>query len=104
MTDHTVARTILNQLGGKQFTALTGAKDFVAGEDRLIFRIGRNPKRVTHVRVTLLPSDTYLMEFIRVRAGIVDTLHEASGVYFDQLQDIFEAHTGLLTTFKARSA
>ena len=55
MTDMTVARTILDQLGGARFVAMTGAREFVGSADSLTFKIGVNPKRVTQVRVTLTP-------------------------------------------------
>ena len=37
-----VARTILSQLGGNKFAAMTGAKNFVDCGDALSMRIGRN--------------------------------------------------------------
>ena len=95
-------QTLIQQLWGRQFALLTGAKDFVAGEDRLTMRIGRNPKRVSHVRITLDPSDTYRMEFLNVRAGECRTVAEVPGVYHDQLKDVFEAHTGLFVTLSPR--
>jgi hypothetical protein len=46
MTDLTVAKTILAQLGGERFVMMTGATNFVGGADSLAFRVGSNPKRV----------------------------------------------------------
>jgi hypothetical protein len=53
MTDLTVARSILDQLGGERFVAMTGARELVGSADSLTFKIGVNPKRVSLVRVTL---------------------------------------------------
>ncbi len=52
MADLTVAKTILEQLGGELFVAMTGAKNFVGTEDSLTFEVGSNLKHVSHVRVT----------------------------------------------------
>jgi len=86
MTDMTVAKTILSQLGGSQFVALTGAKNLVASKDTLALKVGRNSKGVTHVRVRLDPSDTYTVTFLKARAGEIKTLHEVSDVYCDALR------------------
>jgi hypothetical protein len=55
MTDLTMARTALAQLGGERFVMMTGATSFIGSADSLTFKLGGNPKRVTHVRVTLTP-------------------------------------------------
>jgi hypothetical protein len=39
MTDMTVARTILDQLGGARFVAMTGAREFVGSADSLTFKV-----------------------------------------------------------------
>jgi len=97
-----VGQTILQQLGGKKFTLMTGAKNFVLGDGYLKFRIGRNSKGVSLVKITLMPSDTYLVEFFK---GV--TLHSASSapklvsrhddVYADQLSELFARVTGMDT-------
>ena len=38
----TIATTILQQLGGSRFIAMTGAKNLVAEENALIFRLPEN--------------------------------------------------------------
>ena len=65
MTDLTVPKTILEQLGGDDFIALTGATAFIGTEDSLTFRVGHNPKGVSLVRVTLTPGDLYAVTFFR---------------------------------------
>lgn len=100
----TVAKTILAQLGGNQFVALTGAKDFLGGVDFLKMKVGKNSKGVTHVKITLDPSDTYTMEFMKWNAKKLEmsTIYKTDGIYCDMLQDIFEEHTGLYTTLVPR--
>jgi hypothetical protein len=92
-----VARTILEQLGGNRFVAMTGAKNLVGGANSLSFRIGRNAHSINGVRITLLPSDTYKMEFLRIRKLEVKVVKEYEQVYFDQLQELFTEATGLYT-------
>lgn len=99
-----VATTILEQLGNRTFILLTGAKDLVSRPDGLGMRIGKNAKKVTHVRITLTDRDDYRVEFMRwnARATSMAILHTAESVYCDQLKDTFEAHTGLYVTLGAR--
>lgn len=85
-TDLTVAKTILEQLGGSRFRAMTGAKYFVGGERDLAFHIGRNAKGISHVTVALDPNDTYTMTFQRVRNMKSTIVASHSNVYCDQLQ------------------
>jgi hypothetical protein len=91
MTDLTVPKTILEQLGGNDFIALTGAAAFISTEDSLTFRAGRNPNSVSHVRITLTATDLYAVTFFHTGRAprIVDE------VYCDILQDVFFKHTGL---------
>src|SRR5215471_19057571 len=65
MADLTAAKTILEQLGGEYFVAMTCAKDFVGTEDSLTFKVGSNSNHVSHVRVTQTPGDLYAVTFFR---------------------------------------
>lgn len=98
-TDLTVANTIRDQLGGNRFTAMTGAKMFVGDTRSLSFQIGRNPKGVTHVKITLDADDTYTVEFFKFnrRSFELKTLASVSMVCADSLCSVFTAHTGLYT-------
>lgn len=96
-----VANTICKQIGPVAFM-LMGAKDLVGGEDFLKFKIGSNAKKVTHVTVTLLRSDTYKLSFHRVWGTKVTLLNELAGVYVDNLHDMIELHTGLFLSFSPR--
>jgi hypothetical protein len=72
MADLTVAKTILEQLGGEHFVALTGAKNFVGTEDSLTFEVGSNPKHVSHVRVTQTPDDPLRRDVLPKGQGAAD--------------------------------
>lgn len=97
MTDLTVANTILAQLGGNKFRAMTGSKNFVGGENTLSFRIGRNAKSINAVRITLTAGDDYTVEFLRIRKTEVKVSTKVEGVYFDRLQAVFTENTGMDT-------
>lgn len=97
MSNMTVANTILEQLGGRAFVVMTGSKNFVGSDNSLSFKVGRNPKSISHVRIALNAMDTYDVEFLRIRKFDPQVVAYKEGVYFDQLQDIFTAETGLYT-------
>lgn len=94
-----IAKTILSQLGGNKFIVMTGAKNLVAHEDGLSFRIGRNKSQSNYIKITLTSMDLYNMEFWRIdaRTGF-KKLHSYDGIYFDMLQDLFTEYTGLYTS------
>jgi len=98
------ASQILMQLGGNQFIAMTGAKNFVKDDknSRIWFRIGRSIHGINLVQITYDEgADLYDMEFIRasIRNGEMKRVVVSSvkGVFFDQLQEQFTEHTGLYT-------
>ena len=62
-----VAETILAQLGGNRFIAMTGAKDFLGDASALHFRIPSNRTKANRVTITLRADDTYNIEWFSVR-------------------------------------
>jgi hypothetical protein len=94
-----VAQTILEQLGGGRFLAMTGARDLVAAGDGLRMRLPRGLAKdgISHVAINLEASDLYTVRFLKARNLKVETVAEEAGVYHDQLQMIFKLHTGLDT-------
>jgi hypothetical protein len=90
-----VAKTILQQLGGNKFIAMTGAKNFGSSSKSLQFKIGRNSKSISHVIITLKSSDLYDVEFIRMRGTSRKVIKKVKGVYNDQLGTIFKKYTGM---------
>jgi len=97
--DEQYAHTILDQLGGNHFIAMTGAKQFVMDPKKkmIAFRIGRNNTRANYVRIYLNAMDTYDVEFLYVSTKEFKVLQRYDGIYNDQLQDIFTIYTGLFT-------
>lgn len=95
-----IAKTILSQLGGNKFIAMTGTNNFGAGENYLQMHLRRNAAKAKYLKITLDPSDTYSMEFFSVnnKTGAKTTKESFSGVYCDQLQARFTEATGLYTS------
>lgn len=93
-----VAKTILEQLGGNKFIAMTGARQFGAGEKSLTFKIGRNNSKANHVRITLNCMDTYDMAFIKVYKFDAKTVSAKGSIYAEDLQRVFTGETGLNTS------
>jgi len=92
-----VANTILEQLGGRKFVVMTGAKNPVGSENSLSFRLPKAAKSINAVKITLDPSDTYSVEFGRVHGGVYRVIEKHSDIYCDQLVSLFEQTTKLVT-------
>ena len=90
-----IAKTILQQLGGNKFIAMTGAKNLGHTNKGLQMKIGRNSKSISHVIINLKSSDLYEMEFIRIRGSKRTVVKKVKGVYNDQLGKIFTKYTGM---------
>lgn len=109
----TVAETIYHQLGGGRFAAMTGAKNFLALENGLRFRIGRNASKANMVEIKLNGLDLYDITFIkhtpysfkigrdgsfRETQESVKTVAKFEDYYGDMLQDCFTRVTGMYTS------
>ncbi len=94
-----IAATILSQLGGKRFIAMTGARNFVYGDSDLSFHIP-TIKGINAVRVILEPDDTYTVEFLKVsvKAPHRTVKKTVNYVFYDSLRSVFEENTGLYTS------
>jgi hypothetical protein len=97
-TDKTIAIEILKQLGGNRFIAMTGAKNFTCDNNSMGFQISnRNKLKARFVKISLNVMDTYDIQFKTIKKNEVITLDKISGIYNDQLQEIFTDRTGLQT-------
>jgi len=98
MSDMTVAKTILEQLGGNKFCVMTGAKNLGGTENSLSMRIGRNKTSSNYLKITLNMMDLYDVRFSRVsKMGSERSVTEYNNVFCDSLVDVFEKHTGMYT-------
>lgn len=105
--NHTeVAATILEQLGGNKFLAMTGSKNLISSPTEigpaLTMVLRKNKSGAMWLRITLIQdTDTYKMEFIKYTSRpepSYPVVNELNNVYADQLQSIFTSVTGLLTS------
>lgn len=99
-----VAKTILQQIGGRRFIAMTGSKNFIDLGNGLKMDITRNKTSANRLEIILdKGTDTYTMKFYRhtfsKKTFKVSTkeiaLHE--GIYCDMLEEMFTSTTGLYT-------
>jgi hypothetical protein len=94
-----IAKEILNQLGGNMFVTMTGSKDFVGGENFLQFKVGKGAaKGINFVKITLTIMDTYTVEFFKFRAAKLTPIAVREEVYNDELQAVFTQETGFYTS------
>ena len=94
-----VAKTILEQLGGNQFCMMTGAKNLIDCGDALAMKIGRNKTSSNYLKITLNLMDLYDVRFSRVSLTNGEkSVTEYNNVYNDSLVEVFEKHTGMYTS------
>lgn len=96
-SDMTVANTILSQLGGRRFLAMTGAKFLLAHASALSFHLPSNFAKngINRVRIDLTPQDLYDVTFTRARGIKIFYQTKIDGIYCDQLREAFTETTGL---------
>lgn len=101
-----IAKTILEQIGGRRFAAMTGSKDFIDMGNGLRMSLARNKTSVNRLDIIYDGgADLYNMRFYRktfskktfeCRTKDIET-HE--GIYCDMLEEMFTMVTGLHTRF-----
>ena len=84
--------TIINQLGGNKFQAMTGANMFVATENGIQFSF-KGCKTANKCRITLRSDDK-----LNRKEGTCPLTKEIEMVYAENLQNVFESATGLYVT------
>lgn len=94
-----LANTILNQLGGAgKLKMFTGARNFIALENGVSFRIGN--RKTNYVKIVLNSTDTYDVTFALLRGGKLVNVREFEGIYNDGLKELFERETGMYLSFE----
>lgn len=92
-----VAAVILEQLGGKRFLVMTGARHLLAHPSALSFRLPSNFARdgINHIHIELTALDLYDVTFARYRG--IDLTHQVrvTDIDCEQLRSIFTETTGL---------
>lgn len=95
--------TIITQLGGNRFFAMTGSKplykDVNTDNPLIALKLTRNAAKATHMTITYMSGmDLYKMEFSKCRKSEIEIVKTFDGIYGDQLQEIFTDVTGLYTS------
>jgi hypothetical protein len=76
------------------------ARHVLAGEAELQFHLPARFARdgINAVRIELTPLDVYRVQFFRIGRGLrLTVVADLEDVYCDQLRDVFERTTGLVT-------
>ena len=101
-----IAQTILQQIGGRRFAAMTGSRDFINMGNGLRMSLAKNKTSANRLDIIYdAGADLYNMRFYRKtfskKTFECNTKDIASyeGVYCDMLEDIFTQVTGLYTRF-----
>ena len=91
------AKTILEQLGGWMFCAMTGARNLTDHGRALSFRLPSNfaTSGINYVKVTLTDADLYDVTYGKVRGLKYAVVATSEGLYFDMLRADFSEKTGL---------
>jgi hypothetical protein len=106
-----IQKTILAQLGGNKFIAMTGSKNFLKeSENTLRMDLTRNMSGANKLYITLDADDTYTMRFVKLvlpklnmktfewSEQKVKEIEKFEGVYFDMLRPLFTQVTGMYTS------
>lgn len=106
-THMAIANTLLAQLGGGRFIAMTGARESLAlsadqhtmGGLQFSLPPSLAKDRINKVRIFLELSDTYKVEALAVnyRVHDFDVKGSCEGVFDDMLEAVFSDLTGLAT-------
>lgn len=97
----TTATTILNQLGGSKFIAMTGSKNFVGCSKKnnfLSMHLIPNRSKAKYLKIELNSMNTYTLTFSKpVKKYDLAIVKVIEDVYCDMLQSVFTEVTGLDT-------
>ena len=93
----TIAQTILAQLGGNRFLAMTGAKQLVALPTGLQFSFPRSAKNKANKVAIRLAGDLYTVKVYSLRGVNVTERGEFEMIYGDRLAALFTEQTGFDT-------
>ena len=96
-----IAKTIAGQLtrstrGFGALSMMIGAKNFISMAAGLQFQFAKFAGcKSNYCCIELLPDDTYHMRLYSIRACAIKVHYDESGLYCDQIGEIFQRETGL---------
>lgn len=104
--DNLIAKTILQQIGGHRFAAMTGSHDFINLGNGLRMSLSRNKTSANRLEIIYDEgADLYNVRFYRQSMNhktfevTTKDIEKIEGVYCDMLEEIFTDVTGLYTHF-----
>lgn len=104
--DNLIAKTILQQIGGHRFAAMTGSHDFINLGNGLRISLSRNKTSANRLEIIYDEgADLYNVRFYRQSMNhktfevTTKDIEKIEGVYCDMLEEIFTDVTGLYTHF-----
>lgn len=99
-----IAKTILQQIGGRRFSAMTGSKNFIDLGNSLLMNLSRNKTQANRLEIILDEgTDTYIMRFYKHSVSkqtfeiTTKEIRKIDMVYCDMLEETFTLVTGLYT-------
>lgn len=96
MADLTIANTILAQLGGNKFRAMTGARNLAGGDRDLSFTLPKAAKDgINRVQIELTDENLYTVRFYRGPVLDIALVSEHTLVTDENLRELFTERTGL---------
>ena len=93
-----IANTVLQQLGGERFRAMTGAKNIVALENGIQFSIPKAKDGINKVVIKLTSQDNYDIEYWRIRGASFKLIKVSKSIGVENLRSTFTKDTGLATS------
>ena len=96
MTSAQISQTILEQLGGSKFRAMTGVKNFLRSNNSISMHLPntKNKIKAKYLTVFLNPDDTFRLRFQKRN---LETIIDITDIHADHLQNTFTQTTGLYT-------
>jgi hypothetical protein len=92
-----IGETIYNQLGNGTLYML-GAKDLTTHDKGVCFKIMRNAKGVSHIKIELNTKDLYDVTYFNYRKFEWKIKGQENDLYVDMLHKCIEKNTGLYTS------
>ena len=91
-----IAKTILNQLGGNKAIVMAGLKNLIDRGNGLSFHFGLNKSEANYCMITLNGGDLYDVTFGKISKADYKEIETIDAIYADSLIELFEHYTGLL--------
>jgi hypothetical protein len=98
-----IAKTILEQIGGNKFCAMIGVKQLGdTGNGLSVKWKAKSKDGSNYLNIELNGLDLYDLKFKRIWGTDITDKKELNNIYAEDLMDIFEDTTGLFLTFNSR--